>query len=69
MNDVIFMHVLDALANLSHKEHAVPFGQSKVVCHDSFEKLATGNAVGWRRYNEKTKKKKRKRTVGTEEKS
>lgn len=60
MNDVIFMHVLDALANLSHKEHAVPFGQSKIVCHDSFEKFATGNAVGDDAMRQ---------TVGTEEES
>lgn len=45
MDDIIFMHVLDALANLPHKKHAVSFGQSKVICHDSLEKFATGNAV------------------------
>lgn len=44
MNYVIFMHVSDALANLSHKEYAILFGEREIVRHDSFEEFSSRDA-------------------------
>lgn len=38
------MHVLDALADLSHEKYTVPLGEREVVGDHPLEQLATGNA-------------------------
>lgn len=37
------MHVLDALADLAHKDGANLFGELKIVVDDSLKEFATGN--------------------------
>lgn len=37
------MHVLHPLADLSHEQYTVPFGQGEVIGDHPLEKFSTGN--------------------------
>ena len=39
----VLMHILDALADLSHEQYAVSFGQGEIVGNHPLEKLAARN--------------------------
>lgn len=46
MDDVLTVHVGDALTYLAHKQDAVFFGESEVVGDDSLEEFASRDAEG-----------------------
>lgn len=39
------VHIVDALADLPHKQHAVVFGQRKVISDDPLEEFTTSYAM------------------------
>lgn len=43
MHDVLFVHVLDSLAQLSSEQNTVFLGQREVVCHHSLEQFPARN--------------------------
>lgn len=45
MHHIFAVHVVDALADLPHKQHTVVLGEGKIVGDDTFEEFAAGDAA------------------------
>ena len=49
MQDIVTMHVLNSLADLSHKEYDISLSKGEIVRHNPLKELATADAEEERR--------------------